>query len=260
MQCSNCKTELSTRDKYCPTCGHQNQDADAAGKMPLEIIEKRLLVIENRLAGSKNYSDKYWTRAWSIFGHILMPAIIIWAILIFIAIGIPNIIKSKNVSDVKTTFNIGPNAAMELSKNLLNTKLDFVKVKYNEDKWKVKQNADDANRYEFNNSSGDGYGLLIVERIGMDIKTLRKIAITNAKNAAPNTRVTKEEFKTVNDVKMLCLDMEGTLSGIDFYYHGYYWSNNDGTVQFITYSSKNLFHEFESDFNELLEGLQIKEQ
>jgi hypothetical protein len=49
--------------------------------------------------------------------------------------------------------------------------------------------------------------------------------------------------------------MDGTMKGIKFTYFGYYYSNAEGTVQFITYTSQNLLDKYKESIEELLNGL-----
>jgi hypothetical protein len=51
------------------------------------------------------------------------------------------------------------------------------------------------------------------------------------------------------------LQMTGTIQGIKFTYFGYYYSNANGTIQFLTYTSDNLFSSYQKDIEEFLNGL-----
>ncbi len=65
----------------------------------------------------------------------------------------------------------------------------------------------------------------------------------------------KEEYRMVNGIKVLMLQMEGTTQGIKFTYLGYYYSNSNGSVQFVTYTSQSLFAKFKAQSEELLNGI-----
>jgi len=79
--------------------------------------------------------------------------------------------------------------------------------------------------------------------------------LINAQKVAPNAKITKSEYRTVNDLKVLCLEITGTMKGINFIYFGYYYSNQNGTVQLITYTSQNLFKSSYNDMEDFLNGL-----
>lgn len=56
-------------------------------------------------------------------------------------------------------------------------------------------------------------------------------------------------------VKVLLLQMNGTMQGIRFSYYGYYFSNSNGTVQFVTYTSTNLITSYLPKIELLLNGI-----
>jgi len=64
----------------------------------------------------------------------------------------------------------------------------------------------------------------------------------------------------VNGKKFLRLQMKGTIQKIEFVYLGYYGSGDWGTVQFLSYTSANLFREYKPHFEELLDGLVILDE
>ena len=67
--------------------------------------------------------------------------------------------------------------------------------------------------------------------------------------------ITKEEYRIVNGAKVLLLQMNGTMQGIKFSYYGYYFSNSNGTVQFVTYTSTNLITSYLPKIELLLNGI-----
>lgn len=121
--------------------------------------------------------------------------------------------------------------------------------------WSFKKSGpDEASEFSLQSKTDDLYGMIISEQIVIPIENLRTIAFNNAKEAAPDTKITKEEYRTVNGVKVLMMQMEGTIQGIQFKYFGYYYSNAKGTVQFLTYTSKELFASKEAALEDLLNG------
>jgi len=125
----------------------------------------------------------------------------------------------------------------------------------NPKKWKFqKASGNEAAEYELNFENGDLYGMIITEKIEMPVETLKDIAIENAKSVAPNMISINEEYRNVNGVKLLFMQMDGTTQGIDFSYYSYYFTNSNGSVQFVTYTSQNLLKDFIPDIEELLNG------
>lgn len=134
----------------------------------------------------------------------------------------------------------------------------FVKVRYDTNKWVFKRRpAGSTSEFSFKHVRGDGYAITIIERISVPIENLKRIALSNAKNAAPNARITHERVRTVYGKKVVEMGIRGTIQGIPFQYLGYYWSGKSGSIQLITYTAQNLFSEYKADFKKLLNGLMI---
>ena len=68
-------------------------------------------------------------------------------------------------------------------------------------------------------------------------------------------KIIKEEYRTINGVKVIMMQMPGTIQGIKFTYYSYYYSNSNGSVQFLTYTSQNLFETYKKKMEDLLNGL-----
>lgn len=123
-------------------------------------------------------------------------------------------------------------------------------------KWSFKKaaNNEDA-EYELQLRDGDLYGMIITEKVEIPLEALKDIAIENGRAVAPDLKIVKEEYRTVNGAKVLLIQMNGTTQGIKFSYYGYYYSNSNGTIQFVTYTSQNLLDTYVNDCEELLNGI-----
>ena len=131
---------------------------------------------------------------------------------------------------------------------------------YDQSKWIVDRDIDNASaEYELTHAEGDRYIVIIPERIQIPLETLRVAAIANAKKIAPDTRISFEEKRTVNDKKILCLKMDATIRGIPVSYINYYYSGKVGAVQVMAYTGQTLLYEYEADLMDLLNGLEIYE-
>jgi hypothetical protein len=123
-------------------------------------------------------------------------------------------------------------------------------------KWSFKKGGtDDAAEYELELKGKDLYGLLITEKVEFPLETFKTIAFENAKEASPDIKIAKQEYRTVNGKKLLMLQMDGTTQGVKFSYYGYYYSNSKGSVQFVTYTAQNLLNDYLGDIEEILNGL-----
>ena len=118
-----------------------------------------------------------------------------------------------------------------------------------------KQTENEAAEYKLLLKSGDLYGMIITEKVEIPLETLKSLALENGQKVAPDLKIVKEEYRNVNGLKVLLLEMSGTTQGIKFSYYGYYYSNTNGTVQFITYTSTKLLNSYKSKIEILLNGL-----
>jgi hypothetical protein len=159
--------------------------------------------------------------------------------------------KTVEITFNPTSFSKGKKATFLLksTKNNLGFWLD-------PSKWSFKKALNNEHaEYELQYKEGDLYAMIISERVEIPLENLRGIAIENGKSVAPDLKIVKEEYRTVNGLKVLLLQMNGTLQGVKFSYYGYYYSNSEGTVQFITYTSQNLLEKHKSTCEELLNGI-----
>ena len=126
----------------------------------------------------------------------------------------------------------------------------------NPKKWSFKKATENPQaEYEIRLKKGDLYGMLITEKFEIPLENLKTIAYDNGKSFSPDLKIIKEEYRIVNGLKVLFMQMNGTIQGIKFSYYGYYYSNKSGTVQFITYTSQNLLDSYQKDCEEILNGI-----
>ena len=129
---------------------------------------------------------------------------------------------------------------------------------YDAKKWLVDQKTDNPSaEFELTHAEGDRYVLIIPERLQIPLQTLRVAAIANAKRIAPDIQITFEETRIVNGHPILCLKMDATVQGIPITYYNYYYSGKVGAIQIMTYTGQNLFAEYKSEMDDLLNGFEV---
>lgn len=161
--------------------------------------------------------------------------------------------KTENTEEISTNETIYTKD--EKSKFLLKSSTLNVGVWLNPKKWKfTKAVNNDEGEYELILKGEDLYGTIITEKVQIPLEALKHIALENAQSVAPDTVISKQEYRTVNGLKVLMLELNGTMSGINFIYNGYYYSNENGTIQMILYTAKNLVKSYEKDIEILLNG------
>lgn len=164
--------------------------------------------------------------------------------------------SSESIAQIPTN----PNSFNKKASNsfLLKSIRTQIGVWLDSKKWKFKKAVNNESaEYELQYKDGDLYAMLITEKIEIPLESLKTIALENAISVAPDAKVVKEEYRIVNGLKVLMLQMNGTTQGIKFSYYGYYYSNENGTVQFVTYTSQNLINQYKSICEDILNGLVI---
>ena len=117
-----------------------------------------------------------------------------------------------------------------------------------------KAKTDSPSEFKFDHKELDVYGMLIAEKTEIDVESLTNIAYENALEAAPDVKIVQKEYRNVNGLEVVMMKMSGTIQGVKFIYFGYYYSSAEGAFQFLTYTSQNLFDEYENDMLNLLNG------
>ncbi|OWY22883.1 hypothetical protein C7N43_05265 [Sphingobacteriales bacterium UPWRP_1] len=139
------------------------------------------------------------------------------------------------------------------------TIVDDVEVAVDPEKWRFQRtNAAAAAEYKFEHKSKPLYAMLIAEEMEIPINLLKKAALSNARDAAEDARITYEEYRVVNGQTMLMMEIKGTIEGMPFAYLGYYYSGSTGTIQLISYTTQNFFEQNKSELEEFLNGLVVR--
>ena len=138
------------------------------------------------------------------------------------------------------------------------------KLKYgiwiNKKKWAYEKNKDEEvtpTEYSFRLLGQDAYGMIISERIEIPVDNLLDIAFQNAQQAAPDIKLITKELRQINGNLVYFMQMEGTIQGVKFVYLGYYYSDKDGSIQFLTYTSQNMLKQYKAEMETLLNGFVI---
>lgn len=165
----------------------------------------------------------------------------------------------KSASEAEIMVNDGNFSVPSTANFTLKSTVSSATFTINSKKWKFNKN--DPNNgdaeYSFQVKNGDLYALAITEQVEIDLESLAEIAFENAKGAAPDMRVIKKEYRTVNGQKVIYMEMVGTIQSIKFQYLGYYHSNQYGSTQYLTYTGQNLVPQYRSEIDDFLNGFSV---
>jgi hypothetical protein len=129
-------------------------------------------------------------------------------------------------------------------------------LRYDPNKWRETP-SDHPGRFMLTHVKGDGLAMVIAEHLDMQIDTLVRVALENARSAAPDVQVLKRTGLRVKGKEMVEMQFSGTLRGVPFTYLGRYYSGKEGSFQVLTFTGTSLFAEYEADFRELLGGFEV---
>ncbi len=124
-------------------------------------------------------------------------------------------------------------------------------------KWSFKKGTDDA-EYKMQLKGEDLYAMVISEGVYIPVENLADIALANAKSVAPDVEIVKKEYRDVNGIKVIYMEMNGTIQGIKLSYFGYYYSDDAGSTQFLAYTGSNSTTRYESEISDFLNGLTVQ--
>ena len=126
----------------------------------------------------------------------------------------------------------------------------------NTDKWSFeKATGNPAAEYQFKLKGKDLYAMAITEGIEVSLESLADLALTNARNAAPDAKIRTQEYRVVNAKKVIYMEISGTIQSIKFTYLGYYYSDASGSTQLVAYTATSLVDKYKSEISDFLNGL-----
>lgn len=128
-------------------------------------------------------------------------------------------------------------------------------IDFDQSKWKDGKVED--GRYSLNHASGSAFAFVIAEPVIVALDALPGIALSHARASDPTARIVLREKRVVNGIEVWCLKMEFKTNAIPFEYYGYYFGGKAGTVQIVTCTRQSLAREYESDFQEFLNGFRL---
>ena len=160
--------------------------------------------------------------------------------------------KASNIIETNKKKFERPKDSSFLLKSIKNNSAYWI----NTDKWSFGKAKDNPEvEYQFQLKGKDLYAMAVNEGIEIARESLIDIALSNARSAAPDVKIVRQEYRIVNGKKVIYMEMNGTIQSIKFTYLGYYYSDASGSTQLVTYTATNLVDKYRSEINDFLNGL-----
>jgi len=153
----------------------------------------------------------------------------------------------------KKEFNKGKKASFNLKSQVTNSQFSF-----NPKLWSFEKEIGDSHEYSFTLKGEDLYGMVITEGMELPIETLASAAMINFRSVAPAAKVIHKEYRVVNGNKVLYMETLAPISGVEFVYKGYYFSNESGSTQYLVYTSNGLAGKYKNETSEFLNGFSVQ--
>jgi hypothetical protein len=167
-------------------------------------------------------------------------------------------VDTEKNENIKIPINPKKYTLHEDASFLVKSKKVEVGVYIDPKEWKfTKMPEDEDAEYQFQWKKGDAYAIFIAEKLEFPIESFKNIALLNARAAATNVVLMKQEYRSVNEKKMMMLQFSGNIQGIDITYLGYYYSYEGGSIQFLAFTGSKLFEEYENELEEILAGIVV---
>lgn len=143
------------------------------------------------------------------------------------------------------------------AKKIVENKNKLFEIQYDGTKWEripPAQLNPDA-EFAFKSKERDIWCVVISEETPIGAETLMKIAKQGMKqNTGEDVEVVKAERRTVNGIEVVRGVFKANISDISFTFDSYYYSNEEGSVQFTTWTSDRVWESDSDTILELLNG------
>lgn len=113
--------------------------------------------------------------------------------------------------------------------------------------------------YAFQAKNSDIWSVVIAEETPIDKEKLFLIAKKTMKEGSgSDPLVIKTELRTVNGTQVVRGVMKADFSGIGFIFDTYFYSNENGSVQFVTWTADKIWEKNKEEILKLLNGFVVK--
>lgn len=200
---------------------------------------------------------------------ICLIPLISWAQII-IATSNGNQLKLTSEGEWEEVWETLPNQAEynsftlpEESRALLKTNNAKFGIQFNSEKWDVLSGSHfpgsgfENFEFEFSHRKSLAIGLLMTDPYPASIEKVISRSLNQIKETATELTVAYGEVFSVNKKTVYMVILQTVEHGIPLTYYNYYYSGDEGSVQFLGYCNQKVFWKYEDDIKDLLNGFLV---
>ena len=141
----------------------------------------------------------------------------------------------------------------------LNLLQGHIAIHYDPSEWTESTPATSDITKQYFHSSGELYVAVIAERVAIPVEAMLRIALDNARDVAPDVSATRRGSRLVNGTEVLFQEYQGTVDGISIAYLGHFYSDSNGTVQILGWTTSNLIEAHRDTVAQFVAGFVVEQ-
>jgi len=147
------------------------------------------------------------------------------------------------------------------SKKIINNEDKPYSIAYDVSRWRREPTAsiNEEADYTFMSKNEENFAMIIYEEAEIGLNAILNIAMSNLKsgiNVEPN--VIHSDYVMVNGKQMIHATYAVEIEGMNFVFDSFFYSGEEGTYQYTTWTFANIHKKYQKDHLELLAGLTVK--
>lgn len=160
-------------------------------------------------------------------------------------------------TDGQWIFDTTQDKAIPRASNVYQTNVPGFSLTYDNTKWKP-QPSDTKGMQVFRHTTYPLFSMAISDEMPATVEAMKSVALYHAKKADPNAKIITEEMRKIGEKDILTLKFMAKIENLPFFYYGNYYANQSGNVQVVCYTSQQLFHKYENECQQFIDGLKIR--
>jgi len=132
-------------------------------------------------------------------------------------------------------------------------KFGAARLDYDPSKWTVENEK--AGKWNLDHKNGDAYAVFIAERIPASESAIADFVLQEARKGFSQAKLLSQENRTIAGEPVRVIRFSGEYRGSSMTGQGCFYGGKLGAVQVIAWTGTQLFDEYQSDFDQLCEGL-----